>query len=109
MTYSEEIARRMRAELEGLPGLAEKKMFGGVAFMLQGNMACGVNKDAMIVRVGPGRHAEALSHPHARPFDLTGKPMAGWVTVSAAGLEDEQAFREWVRWGVDYAMSLPAK
>jgi TfoX/Sxy family transcriptional regulator of competence genes len=109
MAYNEGMARRIRSELEGLPGLTEKNMFGGVAFMLQGNMACGVNKDDMIVRVGPERHEEALSDPLARPFDLTGKPMAGWVTVSAAVLEDEQAFREWVRWGVDYAMSLPPK
>jgi TfoX/Sxy family transcriptional regulator of competence genes len=109
MAYSETIAQRMRLELAGLPGLVEKKMFGGVSFMLRGNMACGVIGDEIIVRVGPERYDEALSHPEAHPFAMTGRPMSGWVAVSSANLETGAALREWVRWGVDFAASLPEK
>ena len=109
MAYDEKLAQRIRRELTGLPVLIEKKMFGGIGFMLSGNMACGVNGDDLIVRVGPARHAEALTHPGVRVFDMTGKPMTGWVTVSSSALADDQTLREWLRWGVDFAASLPPK
>jgi TfoX/Sxy family transcriptional regulator of competence genes len=109
MAYSEALAQRIRSEIEGLPGLIEKKMFGGISFLLNGNMACGVIGDEMIVRVGVERHDEAMAYPTTRPFDMTGKPMAGWVVVSSDGLQDEQEVREWVRWGIDYASNLPPK
>jgi TfoX/Sxy family transcriptional regulator of competence genes len=109
MPYDELLAARLRGALSGQPGLVEKKMFGGVGFMLNGNMACGVNKNDLIVRVGPEKHAEALSRPHAHPFDMTGKSMTGWVTVSSPGYATEQDLQSWLRLGVDFARTLPPK
>ena len=90
-------------------GLVEKKMFGGVGFMLQGNMACGVNKDDLIVRVGPERYEEAVIRPHAKEFDMTGRPMKGWVVVTPPGYENDEDLESWVGEGVDFALSLPPK
>jgi len=103
------VARRIRPLLAGLPGLVEKRMFGGIGFMVQGNMACGIHRGELIVRVGPDHHAEALARPHARPFDLTGRPMQGWVTVAQPGFSADADLSQWVEWGVDYALSLPPK
>jgi hypothetical protein len=109
MAYDEGVAQRIREAMEQAPGLVEKKMFGGVGFMLHGNMACGVNGDDLIVRVGPERYEETLARPHAREFDLTGRPMRGWVTVTPDGYESDEDLSAWVQQGVDYALSLPAK
>jgi TfoX/Sxy family transcriptional regulator of competence genes len=109
MAYDELLAVRIRAALSDQPGLVEKKMFGGVCFLLNGNMACGVIKDEMIVRVGLEKHDASLSRPHTRPFDFTGKPMAGWVMVSGSGLATEKDLKDWVRLGVDFATTLPPK
>lgn len=109
MAYDEGVAQRIREVLEDGPGLVEKKMFGGVGFMLQGNMACGVNGQDLIVRVGLERYDEALVQSHAREFDLTGRPMKGWVTVAPDGYESDSDFESWVQQGVEYALSLPAK
>ena len=109
MAYDEGLAQRVREVLGDLPGLVEKKMFGGVGFMVRGNMACGVNKNDLIVRVGPEGYEEALSQPHAREFDLTGRAMTGWVAVAPEGYEDDEALKGWVQQGVDFALSLPAK
>ncbi len=91
------------------PGLEEKRLFGGVGFLLFGNMACGVRKDGLIVRVGPDRFQEALTRPGTRPFDITGKPMEGWVTVDPAGFASDEALRQWVEWGAEFAAGLPKK
>jgi len=109
MAYDELLAVRIRAALSGQSGLWEKKMFGGVCFLLNGNMACGVIKNDLIVRVGPEKHIEALSRLHTRPFDFTGRPMAGWVVVSAPGFATEQDLKEWLRLGVEFAETLPQK
>ena len=109
MAYSEELAQHMREALILTPGLIEKKMFGGIAFMVQGNMACGVNKDDLIVRVGPDSYQEALDHPATKPFDMTGRPMTGWVVVTEKGYQTDQALAEWIKKGVDFALSLPSK
>ena len=109
MPYDTELARRIRAALGPLPGLDEKKMFGGVGFLIRGNMACGVHKQDLIVRVGPDRYPEAISQPHARPFDMTGRPMSGWVTVDPAGCENDEQLDAWVSQGLAFAQSLPAK
>jgi TfoX/Sxy family transcriptional regulator of competence genes len=109
MAYDEGLARRIREALGELPGLVEKKMFGGIGFMVQGNMACGVNKDDLIVRVGAERYEEALASPHTRPFDMTGRPMKGWVMVSANGYESDDALKDWVQQGVEFALTLPPK
>ena len=77
--------------------------------MLRGNMACGVNKDDLIVRVGPARYEEALAQPHTRVFDMTGRPMKGWIVVTPDGYESDDDLKDWVQQGVDFALSLPAK
>jgi TfoX/Sxy family transcriptional regulator of competence genes len=109
MAYDEGLAQRIREVLGEQPGLVEKKMFGGIGFMVHGNMACGVHKDALIVRVGPEGHEEALARPHTRPFDITGRPMKGWCMVTSDGYESDDALKGWVQQGVDFALSLPAK
>jgi TfoX/Sxy family transcriptional regulator of competence genes len=109
VAYDESLARRMRTEIGSLPGLVEKKMFGGVGFLVQGNMACGVHGDDLIVRVGPARYEEALARPHTRPFDMTRRPISGWVMVASEGIARYDDLRAWVQQGVEYALSLPAK
>lgn len=84
-------------------------MFGGVGFLLHGNMACGVNKDDLIVRVGADNYSNAVMRPHARPFDITGRPMSGWVMVELAGYADDSDLSNWVQTGIEFALTLPAK
>ena len=109
MAYDEALAERMRKVLAGEPGLTEKKMFGGVGFLIRGNMACGVHGDDLIVRVGPARYDEALAQPHARAFDMTGRPMVGWVEVAPAGFASAAELRRWIALGVEHVKTLPAK
>ena len=109
MAYDEGLAERIRDVLGDKPGLVEKNMFGGVAFLLLGNMACGVNKEDLIVRVGPGNYEDSVIRPHARPFDMTGRPMKGWVTVAPAGYEDDRDLEAWIEEGVSFSLSLPPK
>jgi TfoX/Sxy family transcriptional regulator of competence genes len=109
MPYDEKLAQRMRHELMGLPNLEEKKMFGGVGFLINGNMACGVHKNLMIVRVGPHRFRQALSQAYTKVFDMTGKPMAGWITVEAPGFQSDEDLKSWMKQGLDFVSTLPAK
>ncbi len=109
MVYSLNLANRMKDHLAGLPDLQEKKMFGGVAFLVRGNMACGVHGDEMIVRVGAENYAAALQQPYTRPFDMTGRPMVGWVEVAQQGYEQESDLQAWIQKGIDFARSLPPK
>jgi len=109
MAYDEGLAHRVRELLAEQAGFVEKKMFGGVGYMLHGNMACGVNQENLIVRVGPEQYETALARPHTRVFDITGRPMTGWVVVEPAGYESDAALEAWVRQGVDFALSLPPK
>jgi TfoX/Sxy family transcriptional regulator of competence genes len=109
MAYDEGLAQRIREMLDKELGLVEKKMFGGVGFMLQGNMACGVQKDKLIVRVGLEASEEALSRPHTLPFDITGRAMKGWVMVNRKGYESDRDLKEWVQQGVDLALTLQPK
>jgi TfoX/Sxy family transcriptional regulator of competence genes len=108
MAYDLKLAERIRTQLEG-KSFVEKKMFGGVGFLLNGNMACGVNKDDLVVRVDPERHATLLKKPHVKPFDLTGKPMKGWLLVESAGASTAKQLSAWVKEGVDFASTLPPK
>jgi TfoX/Sxy family transcriptional regulator of competence genes len=109
MAYDAKLAARIRETLGDLPGLAEKKMFGGAGYLILGNMACGVHGDSLIVRVGPEGYEAALSEPGARPFDLTGRPMKGWVYVDPEALSTQDDLERWVQQGVDFALSLPPK
>lgn len=108
MAYNEKLAERIRAELKEIP-FVEKKMFGGVGFLVHGNMACGVHKENMIVRVDPVKHAALLKKPHARPFDITGKPMKGWLIVKPEGCKTIKLLSGWVKEGVNFALTLPPK
>jgi TfoX/Sxy family transcriptional regulator of competence genes len=109
VAYDEALAERVRALLGAEPELGERAMFGGLSFLLGGNVACGVLGEELVVRVGPDAHEEALARPHARPMDFTGRPMVGWVYVAAAGIADEEALREWVEAGTRFAGRLPPK
>ncbi|MBI3872417.1 MAG: TfoX/Sxy family protein [candidate division Zixibacteria bacterium] len=109
MSYSDALAERIRTLLKGKRGITEKKMFGGVAFLLKGKMFCGVNKDNLMARVGPERHDEALSQPHARPMDFTGRPMTGFVFVAPGGYRSDVALDRWVQWSLEFVSQLPAK
>ena len=109
MAYDHNLAQHIIEILQGTPALDEKKMFGGVGYLIHGNMAVGVHGNGLIVRVGPEAHAEAMTRPHTRPFDLTGRPMSGWLVVEAAGIQDPAVLAEWIQLGVSYAQSLPPK
>ena len=109
MAYDEGLASRIREAIGEQPGLAEKKMFGGLAFPVDGNMACGVRGDDLIVRVAAEEADAALDGPGARPFDLTGRPMKGWLMVAADGHAEDDDLRRWVDRGLAYASSLPPK
>jgi TfoX/Sxy family transcriptional regulator of competence genes len=109
MAYDTNLASRIRDSLKNRSDIVEKQMFGGVAYLVNGNMAVGIVKDDLMVRVGAGAHDDALSKPHTRPMDFAGRPMKGMVYVAPAGVESASALNEWVRRGVDHALTLPPK
>ncbi len=109
MAYDEGLAQRIREALEDRTDVSEKKMFGGLAFLLSGNMCVGVVKSEMMVRVGPDHYEEAVRQPHARKMDFTGRPMKGFVYVACDGFESDADLRRWVARGVRFAGSLPGK
>jgi len=109
VAYDQDLAERVRDALALRADLVERKMFGGIAFMLGGNMACGVLEDELIVRTGPDEYERALAEPHTRPFDFTGRPMKGFVVVSADGISVDDSLAAWVEAGADFAASLPPK
>lgn len=109
MAYDKDLADRIRQIIGSPPGLSEKEMFGGIGFMVQGNMAVGVIGDELMVRIAKQDTDQALGEPGTRVFDFTGRPMKGWVMVNQQGYAGDQEFASWVQRGVDYALSLPAK
>ncbi len=108
MAYDEGLAERIRMALSETPDVTEKKMFGGLSFLVAGNMACGV-LDRLIVRVGKEKYADALARPHVREMDFTGRSMRGWVYVEPDGYESDADLQAWVKEGVQFAQSLPPK
>ena len=108
MPYNVKLAERIRSELQGMP-FVEKKMFGGVGFLFNGNMACGVNKEDFIVRVDPEKNDSLLKKSHVRPFDMSGRPMKGWFVVEADGVKTARQLSTWIKEGVAFASSLPPK
>lgn len=108
MAYDEKLAARVRALLAGRDDVAERPMFGGLTFMLGGNMCCGVNRDELIVRLDPAEEDAALGRAHARPMDLTGRRMRGFVTVRPEGLKG-RALNRWVGQAVARAETLTPK
>jgi len=109
MAYNETLADRIRAMVGDGPGLSERKMFGGVAFMLNGNMFCGITRDDLMARVGPDRFEPALASPGARLMDFTGRPSKGMVYVGPEGYATDEQLRGWVDRTLEYARGLPAK
>jgi len=108
VAYDEDLAERVRAVLPAEAAVTERQMFGGLAFMLGGHMFCGVVKDTLMVRLGPGGADRALDRPHVRPMDFTGRPMKGMVFVEAPALRGP-ALRKWVDAAADYARGLPPR
>jgi TfoX/Sxy family transcriptional regulator of competence genes len=110
MPYNQMLAERLRSVLKAYPPMVEKKMFGGIGFMINGNMACGLQGDDLLVRVGAENDATALTQPHVRPFmPMPGKPSVGWVLVAPEGTSTDQDLERWVNLGYKYASSLPEK
>jgi TfoX/Sxy family transcriptional regulator of competence genes len=110
MAYDEDLANRVREQLAGEGGVTEKAMFGGLAFLLRGNMAVGLSSGGeLMVRVGPNATDDALARPHTRLFDMTGRPMKGWILVAPEGMKTGRQLGTWVRRGVEFARTLPPK
>jgi hypothetical protein len=107
MAYDDRLAARIRGQLGKRKELTEKKMFGGIGFLINGNIACAVRKDEMLVRVVPDETDAALTNKHTRLFGT--RPMKGWILVAPEGLKTEKALAKWIETGVDYAASLPPK
>lgn len=109
MAYNEELVEKVKAIIESKPGFDMKKMFGGVCFLLNGNMACGVLNDDLIVRVGVDKYDDLLKLPETKQFDITGKPMKGWVMIIADKKKTIKNLKDWVERGVNFALKLPLK
>lgn len=109
MAYDEQLADRIRAVLGDQRDVTERKMFGGLAFLIAGNMACGIVGEELMLRLGEDGADAALDEPHTRPMDFTGRPMKSMVYVAPSGFVDEPALAAWVRRAVEFARSLPPK
>ena len=109
MPYNEDLAARTRALLKRRKGITERKMFGGVAFMANGHMCCGVSADYLMLRLGNAGAGTALRDAHTRPMDFTGKPLKIMVYVESAGYESDDDLRSWVERALKFAKSLPPK
>ncbi len=104
-----QLAERVRGGLDGQSRLSVRKLFGGLAFMLAGNMCVGVEHDRLMVRLGQDLYEKALTRPHVAPMDFTGRPMKGFVFVAPGGISTPAALREWVDLGVQFCRTLPTK
>jgi hypothetical protein len=110
MAYDEDLAGRICALVAGEPALTEQRMFGGLAFLVAGNLAVAASgQGGLMVRVDPEQTDALLDEPHARPFEMRGRPMDGWLRVDAAGVQTSDQLEPWVRRGVAYARALPPK
>ena len=110
MAYDEELANRVREVVQGEPGLTEKRMFGGLAFLINGNMAVSASgKGGLLLRVDPAKSEPLVSEPEVGRFEMRGREMDGWLRVDATAVESDRELRRWVRIGVAYARSLPPK
>jgi len=107
VAYDEVVAERVRRILTKYPACVEQKMFGGLAFLLNGHMCCGVVGDEIMVRVGPAAYPSALSRPHTREMDFTGRPFTGFVYVEPEGFATARALRTWIARGARFVLSLP--
>src|SRR6516225_8508642 len=108
MACNESLAERIRQGLARRKNVEEKKMYGGIGFLLNGNLLVGVWKDSLCVRLGPDQAEEALLEPHVKKFDITGRPMKGWVLVGPEGIEDDDQLSAWIQRAVKFVGALPA-
>jgi TfoX/Sxy family transcriptional regulator of competence genes len=109
MAYDEQLEARIQKTVAGWENMNKKKMFGGVCHLLNGNMFCGVYKDFLILRLGETNAEKALARPFVRAFDITGRPMKGWVMVESQGFETDEALKEWLEQARQFAGALPPK
>ncbi len=110
MAYDEDLANRIRELIGGQPGITEQRMFGGLAFLVAGNMSVAASgQGGLMVRIDPEATDALVAKPHARPFEMRGRAMQGWLRVDAEGLRTKRQLEPWVRRGVAYARSLPPK
>src|SRR5437660_1763650 len=109
MAFDETLAERIRERLARQKNLEENKMFGGLAFLLNGHMLVGVWKDSLVVRLGPEQGEEALREPHVKVFNITGRPMQGWVLVAPEGVEDDNQLSDWIQRAAKFVVTLPGK
>ncbi|HKB39932.1 MAG TPA: TfoX/Sxy family protein [Gemmataceae bacterium] len=109
MAFSEALAGRIRQRLARRQNVEEKKMFSGVGFLLNGNILVGVWKESLIARLGPDEGDEALKEPHVKEFDITGRPMRGWVLVGPEGVQDDEQLSDWIERATRFVRTLPAK
>jgi TfoX/Sxy family transcriptional regulator of competence genes len=106
MAFDEDLADRIRELVGGQKKVTEKKMFGGIAFMVGGKMAVGIIGDDLMVRVGPESHDAALKLAHVRPMDFSGRPMKGYVYVAPQGIRTKAALLKWIDRGFNFAKTL---
>ncbi len=109
MAFDESLAARIRQRLARRKSIEERKMFGGLGFLVTGNLLVGVRKDSLIVRLGDEQGEAALKEPHVKVFDITGKPMRNWVLVEPEGIKDDDQLKGWIERAVKFVGKLPAK
>ncbi len=109
MPYNSETAERIRNLIAGKKGFTEKSMFGGIGFLLNGNMCCGVWKDFLILRIGSVSHDQLIGKKFVRPFDITGRAMRGWIMVESEAFKERRALQGWIQRAFDFVATLPEK
>ena len=109
MPYDEGLAERVREQLADVSFVTEKRMFGGLVFMVNGNMLCGIMPERLMLRVGPHAHEKTLARAHTEPMDFSKRPLKGFVYVLPEGLESDEDLAEWLNLGLDFAGRLPPK
>ena len=109
MAFDEVLADRIRAQLKRKKGIEEKKMFGGICFLIHGKMLVGVWKQFLVTRLGPEKSAEALLEPHVKAMSMGGKTMKGLVMIEPPGIEDEDSLKNWIRRAQEFVRTLPKK
>ena len=109
MPFDERLAQRIRKLLAMRKSVSEKKMFGGICFLVNGSMCCGVIRNDFCARVGPLRYEEALKQAHTRPMDFTGRPLKGFVSVAPTGLKTEASLKRWLSWAAEFAAAEATK
>ncbi len=109
MAYDQGLAERLKYLLQDRPDMVEKKMFGGIGWLLSGNMCVGIHKDDLVIRIGAELCEKVLLEPHAKPMDITGKPMKGWAMINPEGLEDDADLKRYTDLAIGFVKTLPEK